>query len=94
MADDNDDGGFDLDALIDQKINDRAEAERKKRERNKQPKDFGDFLDAVADAVLDRAEARAEERRKATEEADEPPSRGRGQTAFSKFWNGDQEQAS
>jgi hypothetical protein len=86
---DNDDGGdFDLDALIDQKINERASAEAKKRDRNKQPKDFGDFLDRVADAVLDKIDERAEQRRAERDAEDEPPSRGKGDSAFSRFWNG------
>jgi len=68
----------------------RVKRDEKKKNRNRQPKDFGDFLDRVAEAVWDRADAISEERRKAREDADEEPSRGEGQqSAFSRFWQGD-----
>lgn len=66
----------------------RDAEQARKRDRNKQPKDFGDFLDRVADAVLDRAEARAAERRKRDDDADEAPDRGRGTSGFQRFWGG------
>lgn len=75
-----------------QLLDNREKAKAKKAARNEQPKNFGDFLDAVADAVLDRAESRAAERRAATEaNDDEEPSRGeQKQSALSRFWNGEQ----
>ena len=94
MADDDNTPGFDLDALLDAKLEERAAAAEAKRNRNKQPKDFGDFLDRVADAVLDRMDERVAERRKAAEDADEEPTRGRGDSAFSRFWNGGGEEKS
>jgi hypothetical protein len=92
----NDDGGdgFDLDALLDEKLEERAKAAEAKRNRNKQPKDFGEFLDRVADAVLDKIDERAVQRQADRDAEDEAPSRGRGESAFSKFWNGGGEERS
>lgn len=72
----------------------RQEAEEAKRNRNKQPKDFGEFLDRVADAVLDRAEARQAERRKAADDGEQEPGRGGDDgggfaAGVRRFWGGE-----
>lgn len=77
-----------IEAQFDKWYEEREAANKKKADRSKQPKDFGDFLDRVADAVLDRAESRAADRRKADDEADEAPDRGdRNVSGFQRFWD-------
>lgn len=73
----------------------RQEREQAKKDRSKQPKDFGEFLDRVADAVLDRAEARQAERRKAADDAEQEPGRGGGEgdgvgAKLRGWWGGEQ----
>lgn len=79
---------FDLDALIDAGVSRRLEEEEKRRNRNKQPKDFGDFLDRVSDAVIEKLENKGKERRAAAEAADQEPERGGPKGGFAQWWKG------
>lgn len=96
MADDDQhDNGDDFDPKMMEHfasfLDQREETKRKQAEKRKAPKDFGEFVDRVADAVLDRAEERAANRRKAADEHDDDdePSRGSGdKSGFAKFWGG------
>lgn len=79
----------DLDALVEAAVQKRLDEADKQRNRGKQPKDFGEFLDRVSDAVIDRIEQRGNERRKAADDADQEPERGGGeQSGFAKWWSG------
>src|SRR5262245_42508922 len=92
MADEpasHDDDNGDLEDMFESWYQERVKKDEAKRNRNKQPKDFGEFLDRVADAVWERGEARAAERRKAAEDADEEPDRGAGQSKFQQWWSGE-----
>lgn len=96
MADDRDDLD-DLDPdiadAVEKVLNKRAERDRVRKERNRPPKDFSDFIDRVADAVWDRGEQRAAERRRAEEDSDEEPGRqsSNWQNSVKKFWTGNAE---
>lgn len=85
-----DDGEETVDEIVERKLAERLEAEEKKRNRNKPPKDFGDAVDRIADAVLDRLDLRVAERRQAAEDADQEPDRtnGEGKSGFAKLWGG------
>lgn len=96
MPDDTADLDPDVAEQVERVLAQREAEAKRQRERNKVPKDFGDFVDRIADAVLDRAQARADERRKADEGADEEPSRGSGgdwAAGVRKFWRGGDEEA-
>lgn len=67
----------------------RMKKEQAARDRNKEPKNFGEFLDRLAGAVVDEAEKRAAARAKANDDDDEEPSRGRAQGGFAKWWQGE-----
>lgn len=97
MATDDDQGtdSGDLEELFEGWFQERMEREEQKKNRSKQPKDFGEFLDKVADAVWERGEQRAAERRQAAEEGEQPPTRGvKEKSAIERWWSGDKEQAS
>lgn len=82
----------DLEELFEGWFQERMEREEAKKNRAKQPKDFGEFLDKVADAVWERGEQRAAERRQQREDDDQAPDRGRKEkSAFQRFWEGDRE---
>lgn len=91
MADDTEgtDDQADLEEMFEGWFQERMKREDAKRNRNKQPKDFGDFLDRVADAVWERGEERAAARRKEAEDADQEPDRGRREpSTLEKWWGG------
>lgn len=81
-----DDDDDDIESRFESWYQERQAADEKKRNRAKQPKDFGEYLDRVADAVLDKIEERANKRREEREQADEAPARGSGESKFSQWW--------
>ena len=90
-----DDPTDDLETMFEGWFQERMEREEAKKNRAKQPKDFGEFLDKVADAVWERGEQRAAERRSQREEGEQAPARGAGKSAIERWWTGDRgEQAS
>ena len=59
MPDDqNPDDGQDLETMFESWYSKRRDEEKRTADRNKDPKNFGEFLDKVSDAILDRAEQR------------------------------------
>jgi hypothetical protein len=67
----------------------RMEREEKKKNRTRQPKDFSEFLDRVADAVWERGEERAAKRRADAEDDDQSPARGTGKSKIEQWWSGE-----
>jgi len=70
-------------------FDERVKREQAERDKRKEPKNFGEFLDRLAGAVVDEAERRAEERNKPRDDDDEEPARGRSQGGFARWWQGE-----
>lgn len=83
------DDGDDLESMFEGWFQERMEREEAKKNRARQPKDFGEFLDKVADAVWERGEQRAAARRKDAEDGDQPPAKGTGSSKFAQWWGGE-----
>lgn len=87
--DDDDDGATEtLEEKVERLVSEREAAAERKRNRTKDPKDFGEFLDRVADTVIERIEARGAQRRKAAEDDDQEPARGKPVSSFQRWWSG------
>jgi hypothetical protein len=95
MSDENETGDptDDLETMFEGWFQERMEREEAKKNRAKQPKDFGEFLDKVADAVWEKGEARAAQRREQREEGEQAPARGASKSAIERWWTGDKEQS-
>jgi hypothetical protein len=91
MADDNDPGtdDADLETMFEGWFQERMEREEKKKNRTRQPKDFSEFLDRVADADWERGEERAAKRRADAEDDDQSPARGTGKSKIEQWWSGE-----
>lgn len=90
MPDDN--GDETVAETVERMFQERVAEDEKKRNRGKQPKDFGEYLDRitdeVSDAVLSKLDKRVADRRAAEENADQPPERGE-RKGFGNWWGGD-----
>lgn len=87
--DDDDDGATEtLEEKVERLVSEREAAAERKRNRTKDPKDFGEFLDRVADTVIERIEERGAQRRKAADDDDQEPARGKSTSAFQRWWTG------
>lgn len=65
----------------------RQEEERRKAERSKAPKDFGEAMERIADRVIEKLDERAAERRRAADD-DEPPAKGSSGKGFMSLLGG------
>jgi hypothetical protein len=93
MADETDEG-LDLEAQFEVWYQERTKRDEDQKNRSKQPKDFAEFLDRVADAVWERGEARAAKRRQDADDADQAPARGAAESKLAQWWNGGKAEAS
>lgn len=94
MPDDDDTGdGETLEETVERMFQERVTADEKKKNRGKQPKDFGEFLDRikdeVADGVLEKIDARNAKRREDADNADQEPERGDAKGGFGRWWGGE-----